>query len=136
MLIFALIVACIYCIMALFDSSLAGEGGRKLGEYLRGSWGGAVIVPLLFVLYVCIAKLLKFRIPKLRRQFFGTIMLYLSFTFLLGLLKETGWSSEALILTPGGFGSGLAKLFVLSLHLPLHPIQSGLDTFLVLISFH
>lgn len=114
MLIFALIVACIYCIMALFDSSLAGEGGRKLGEYLRGTWGGAVIVPLLFVLYVCIAKLLKFRIPKLRRQFFGTIMLYLSFTFLLGLLKETGWSSEALILTPGGFGSGLAKFFVLN----------------------
>lgn len=114
MLLFAIIIACIYCAMALFDSSLAGEGGRKLGEYLRSSWGGAVIVPLLFALYVCVAKLLKFRIPRLRRQFFGTVMLYLSFTFLLGVLKETGWSSEAVIFTPGSFGSGLGKFFVLN----------------------
>ncbi len=111
---FVLIIACIYCIMALFDSSLSGEGGRKWGEYLRGSFGGALIVPLLFVLYVCIARLLKFRIPKLRRQFFGTLMLYISFSFLLGLLKESGWSSEALLFTPGSFGGGLAKFFVLN----------------------
>ena len=111
---FVLIIACIYCIMALFDSSLAGEGGRKWGEYLRGSLGGALIVPLLFVLYVCTAKLLKFRIPKLRRQFFGTLMLYISFSFLLGLLKESGWSSEALLFTPGSFGGGLAKFFILN----------------------
>ena len=111
---FVLIIACIYCIMALFDSSLAGEGGRKWGEYLRGSFGGALIVPLLFVLYVCTARLLKFRIPKLRRQFFGTLMLYISFSFLLGLLKESGWSSQALLFTPGSFGGGLAKFFVLN----------------------
>ena len=111
---FVLIIACIYCIMALFDSSLAGEGGRKWGEYLRGSFGGALIVPLLFVLYVCAARLLKFRIPKLRRQFFGTLMLYISFSFLLGLLKESGWSSEALLFTPGSFGGGLAKFFILN----------------------
>ena len=114
MLLFALIIACIYCIMALFGSSLTGEGGRVLGDYLRGFWGGAVIVLLLFALYVSIARLLKLRIPRLRRQFFGTLMLYLSFTFLLGVLKESGWTSEAVLFRPGNLGSGLAKFFVLN----------------------
>ena len=114
LLLFVLVIACIYCIMAFFDSSLAGEGGRKLGEYLRGVWGGAVILPILFLLYTCAAKLLKFRIPKFRRQFFGTLMLYISFSFLLGLLSESGWSSKMLLFTPGKVGGGLAKFFVLN----------------------
>lgn len=111
---FLLIIGCIYCVMALFGSSLVGEGGRNWGEYLRGTWGGAVIVPLLFVLYACGAKLFKLRIPRFRRQFFGTLMLYFSFMFLLGLLKESGWSSDAVLFAPGKFGSGLAKFFVLN----------------------
>ena len=114
LLLFVLVIACIYFIMAFFDSSLSGDGGRKLGEYLRSVWGGAVILPILFVLYTCGAKLLKFKIPKFRRQFFGTLMLYISFSFLLGLLKESGWSSDMLIFTPGTFGGGLAKFFVLN----------------------
>ncbi len=114
MLSFALIIACIYSILALFDSSLTGEGGKVLGGYLRGFWGGAVIVLLLFALYVSVARLLKFRIPRLRRQFFGTIMLYISFMFLLGVLKESGWTSEAILFTPGNLGSSLAKFFVLN----------------------
>ncbi|MBQ7169183.1 MAG: DNA translocase FtsK [Synergistaceae bacterium] len=114
MLLFVLIIACIYCIMALFGSSLTGEGGKVLGDYLRGFWGGAVIVLLLFALYVSAARLFKLRIPRLRRQFFGTLMLYLSFTFLLGVLKESGWTSESVLFTPGNLGSGLAKFFVLN----------------------
>ena len=114
MLMFFLVIACIYCIMSFFDSSLAGEAGRKFGEYLRGVWGGAVILPILFFLYTCAAKLLKFRIPKFRRQLFGTLMLYVSFSFLLGLLRESGWTSEMLLFTPGNIGGGLAKFFVLN----------------------
>ena len=114
LLLFVAVIACIYCIMAFFDSSLAGEGGRSLGQYLRGVWGGAVILPILFLLYTCAAKLLKFRIPKFRRQFFGTLMLYISFSFLLGLLRESGWTSESFLFTPGRFGGGLAKFFILN----------------------
>ena len=114
MLLFGIIVACIYCVMSLFGSSLTGEAGKSLGAYLRDTWGGAVIVPLLFVLYACVGKLLKFRIPRFRRQFFGTLILYLSFTFLLGLLKESGWSSEAVIFAPGKFGAGTAKFLILN----------------------
>lgn len=111
---FIVIIACVYCLMSLFGSSLTGEGGRQLGNYLRNSWGGPVIVIILFAMYISAAKLLKFRVLKLRRQFFGTIILYVSFAFMLGLLNESGWSSELTLLTAGKFGSGLAHFCVLN----------------------
>ena len=112
---FVLVILCIYSILSLFDSRLAGEGGREWGKYLRDSWGGAVIVLLLFGMYVCGAKLLRFRIPRLPRQVLGTIALYVSLAFMLGFLRETGWESKATLFLPGGFGSGLAKFFVLNI---------------------
>ena len=114
LILFFMIILCIYFILALFDSSFSGEGGREWGKYLRNAWGGAVIVPLLFWLYLCTAKLLKFRVPRVPRQVLGTIQLYISFAFLLGLLRETGWNSEATLFIPGSVGSGLAKFFVLN----------------------
>ena len=110
-----MIILCIYFILALFDSSLAGDSGRSLGNSLRASFGGALIVLLLFLLYLCIASLMEFRIPLLPRQILGTLQLYISFAFMLGLLKETGWDSEAVLFMPGALGHGLAKFFVLNI---------------------
>lgn len=73
-----------------------------------------MIVPLLFWLYLCVAKLFRFRIPRLPRQILGTIQLYISFAFMLGLLRESGWVSEWTLLRPGDFGLGLARFFVLN----------------------
>ena len=115
LILFVLVILCIYLMLALFDSSLTGEGGREWGRYLRDKWGGAVIVILLFWLYLCIAKFMRLRIPKLPRQILGTVQLYISFALMLGFLKETGWDSELTLLRPGSFGSGLAKLFVLNI---------------------
>ena len=112
---FVMIILCVYLILALFDSPLTGEGGREWGRYLRTSWGGASIVPMLFVLYVSAAKLLKLRIPRVPRQVLGTLQLYISFSFLLGLLRETGWQSERTLFIPGNFGTGLAKFFILNI---------------------
>lgn len=114
LLLFVLIIFCFYCILALFDSSFTGEGGREWGKYLRDSWGGALIVPLLFIFYLCIAKLLKFRVPRVRRQILGTLQLYISFSFMLGLLRETGWRSDWTLFQPGGFGHGLARFFTVN----------------------
>ena len=112
---FVLVILCIYSTLSLFDSRLAGEGGREWGKYLRGTWGGAIIVLLLFGMYVCVARLLRFRIPRLRRQVFGTLSLYVSLAFMLGFLRETGWESDATLFMPGSFGLGLAKFFVLNI---------------------
>ncbi len=114
LLIFFGALLCIYFILSLFGSSLTGDGGREWGRYLKTVWGGAVFVPLLFMLYVCTAKLLRLKAPRLRRQTFGTIMLYISLAFLLGVLSESGWSSELTLFAPGRFGLGLAKFFMLN----------------------
>ena len=114
-ILFLLIILCVYFILALFDSSLAGEGGREFGNYLRRAWGGALLVLLLFWLYLCIALLMDFRIPLLPRQVLGTVQLYISFSFMLGLLRESGWNSNATLFMPGAFGHGLAKFFVLNI---------------------
>ena len=110
-----LIIICLYFIFALFGSSLVGNSGEELGFYLRTAWGGAVVVPLLFWLYLCVAKLMKLRVPFLPRQILGTIQLYISFAFMLGLLKETGWNSELTLFLPGNFGRGLAHFFYLNI---------------------
>ena len=112
---FVMIILCIYFILSLFDSGLAGDSGRNLGRTLRASFGGAMIVLLLFWLYLCIALFMKFRVPLLPRQILGTLQLYISFAFMLGLLKEAGFDSEAVLFVPGAFGHGLAKFFVLNI---------------------
>lgn len=115
LILFVLVILCVYFIMALFDSVLTGDSGREWGKYLRDNWGGAVIVLLLFWMYLCVAKLMKFRIPRFPRQILGTVQLYISFAFMLGLLRETGWSSDWTLSLPGKFGQGLAHFFVLNI---------------------
>ena len=114
-ILFILVILCLYFILALFGNSLTGDSGREVGIYLRTAWGGAVLVPLLFWLYLCAAKLLKLKVPNLPRQVLGTLQLYISFAFMLGLLRETGWNSELTLFAPGKFGHGLAHFFVLNL---------------------
>lgn len=113
-ILFVLMILCVYFILALFGSSFVGDTGREWGVYLRVAWGGAVLVPLLFWLYLCVAKFLNFSVPYLPRQILGTLQLYISFAFMLGLLHETGWDSEATLFLPGRFGQGLAHFFVLN----------------------
>ena len=114
-ILFILVILCLYFILALFGSSLTGSSGQEWGIYLRTAWGGAVLVPLLFWLYLCAAKLLRLKVPNLPRQILGTLQLYISFAFMLGLLRETGWNSELTLFAPGNFGQALAHFFVLNL---------------------
>ncbi|MBQ7559410.1 MAG: hypothetical protein IJT20_04095 [Synergistaceae bacterium] len=107
-ILFILVILCLYFILALFGSSLTGSSGQEWGIYLRTAWGGAVLVPLLFWLYLCAAKLLRLKVPNLPRQILGTLQLYISFAFMLGLLRETGWNSELTLFAPGNFGQALA----------------------------
>ena len=110
-----LMIMCLYFIFALFGSPLVGNAGEELGFYLRTAWGGALTVPLLFWLYLCAAGLMKLQVPYIPRQILGTVQLYVSFAFMLGLLKETGWNSELTLFMPGNFGRGLAHFFYLNL---------------------
>ncbi len=108
-------IAGIYLMLTLADNHITGGDGRKLGNFLRSVFGGGFFLIILFWLYICVAKLLKFRIPRFRRQIFGTLQLYISFAFLLGLLSESGYTSDWKILTPGAVGNMLAGFFLLNI---------------------
>ncbi len=115
LMLFVVVIACVYLLLSLFGSSLTGETGQSWGKYLRETWGGAVVVLLLFGLYVGISKFMRLRIPRLPRQVLGTLQLYISFAFTLGVLRESGWTSEMTLFLPGSIGSGLAKFFMLNI---------------------
>lgn len=114
LILFVMVIAIIYFVLSLFGSSLTGEGGKVWGDYLRGTWGGGVIILLLFWLYVCVAGFVKVRIPKFPRQLLGTLQLYISVAFLLGYLRHSGWEYDAVLVTPGSIGYGIARFFVLN----------------------
>ena len=113
--VFFLIAAGVYLIAVLFDSAWTGQSGRRVGEYLRTVWGGATLVPLLFWLYLCLARLVRSRVPRPLGQILGTAQLYLSLAFLLGLARHVGWNPGWTIAEPGEVGAALARFFVLNL---------------------
>ncbi|CAM1381075.1 DNA translocase FtsK [Fretibacterium fastidiosum] len=110
-----LIAVDVYVMAALFNSSWVGQSGGRLGEYLRTVWGGAVLIPLLFLLYLCFARLVRFRIPRPLGQVLGTAQLYVSLAFMLGIARHVGWNPAWSFFEPGEVGRVLARLFVLNL---------------------
>ena len=115
LVLFFFAAAGMYLIAALFDSAWTGASGRQIGAYLRAAWGGALLVPLLFWLYLCFAWFIRLRIPRPLGQILGTCQLYLSIAFMLGLFRRVGWHSSWLLAEPGRVGDGLAHFFVLNL---------------------
>ena len=110
-----LIAVDVYVMAALFNSSWVGQSGGQIGEYLRTVWGGAVLIPLLFLLYLCFARLVRFRIPRPLGQILGTAQLYVSLAFMLGIAQYVGWNPTWSFFEPGSVGRVLARLFVLNL---------------------
>lgn len=115
LVVFLFIAAAIFLIGTLLDSSWTGLRGRLLGNYLRTTWGGALLIPLLFLIYLCIAWFAKTKIPRPLGQILGTIQLYLSTAFMLGLFKQAHWDISWMLATPGLIGNNLARFFVLNL---------------------
>ena len=115
LVILLLIAVDVYVMASLFNSSWVGQSGGQIGEYLRTVWGGAVLIPLLFLLYLCFARLVRFRIPRPLGQILGTAQLYVSLAFMLGIAQYVGWNPTWSFFEPGSVGRVLARLFVLNL---------------------
>ena len=113
--IFFLTAAGVYLVAAFLGGAWTGASGRHIGTWLRSVWGGALLVPLLFWLYLCLAWFVRFRVPRPLGQVLGTLQLYLSIAFMLGLFRKVGWDSNWLLAEPGRVGEGLAHFFVLNL---------------------
>ena len=105
----------LYIIGALLSSSWTGAQGQLVGEYLRRTWGGALLVPLLFLIYLCIVWFARSRIPRPLGQIVGTLLLYLTTVLVLGLLEESQLPLPWVGAEPGRVGNNLAKFFVVNL---------------------
>ena len=99
LVLFFFAAAGMYLIAALFDSAWTGASGRQIGAYLRAAWGGALLVPLLFWLYLCFAWFIRLRIPRPLGQILGTCQLH---CFHAGLVSEGRMEFE---LDPGRTGA-------------------------------
>ena len=115
LIVFFLIGLGVYLILALLGSSWVGETGREWGNRMRENWGGALLVPLLFWIYLCLARLARSRVPHPLGQILGTVQLYLSLALMLGIARQTGWNPGWGLSEPGKAGVVLARFFLLNL---------------------
>jgi S-DNA-T family DNA segregation ATPase FtsK/SpoIIIE len=115
LVVFVFMSGILYLIGTLIDTPWTGTQGQAIGAYLRRTGGGALAVPLLFLLYLCIAWFARSRIPRPLGQIFGTLQLYFSTAFILGLFRYAGGNLSWALAEPGRVGDALSKFFVMNL---------------------
>ncbi|MBR1602073.1 MAG: hypothetical protein IJ667_01365 [Synergistaceae bacterium] len=115
---FCLMLAGFYFILAVLNFPLIGRRGLAHGEYLRSRWGGAVIVIFLFWIYLCFARLMRVRVPRITAQILGTLMLYFALNFIFGLVRYAGLNAGLALFTPSYTGLSLAGFCVLNFGAP------------------
>ncbi|MDR1875771.1 MAG: DNA translocase FtsK 4TM domain-containing protein, partial [Synergistaceae bacterium] len=108
----------LYLAGSLLGISWTGIRGRMLGEYLRTTWGGALLVPVAFLFYICVAWITGKQIPRPLGQIVGTLQLYFTTAFALGLIRYVDLTLPWVWGEPGHVGRGLARFFVLNLGAP------------------
>ena len=95
---------------ASFYTPWTGTLGRRISSSILETVGGASIIPVLFVLYFSISRLLTRKVPHLIRQFAGTVILFFTASLLLGLNTMTSEGANYPIwLSPGIFGTSFSK---------------------------
>ena len=97
-------------LIAAFYTPWTGMLGRDISSFILRSVGGASVIPILFVLYFSLSRLLSRKIPHLLRQSIGTFLVFMTASLLLGLNAMT--SDDAgypLWLSPGSFGTSVAS---------------------------
>ena len=84
--------------------------GLWLENYLIDICGGAVIIPILFTIYITAVKFINMYTPHIIRQTLGTIVFYLAAALTLGLFHNTSWSdSIPRLLQAGVWGRYIAE---------------------------
>jgi len=84
--------------------------GLLFENYIISLCGGAVIIPLLFLIYATTARFLNMDIPHFLRLLTGTIIFYFSAALTLGLFHNTSWSeSIPRLMQAGVWGRDMAE---------------------------
>lgn len=111
MLFYAFILLISLYLTASLYTNWTGTFGTKMAYYILKSIGGAVLIPMLFVSYFSISKLLVRPIPHPYRQAAATFVLFLLAGLLLGLNTITASDStqNPLWLSSGTLGLIMAE---------------------------
>jgi S-DNA-T family DNA segregation ATPase FtsK/SpoIIIE len=87
--------------------------GLWLENYLINVCGGAIVIPILFLIYVTAIKFMNMNTPRFFRQLSGTIVFYLTAALTLGLFRITSWSgSIPRLLQAGVWGQDIAGFLI------------------------
>lgn len=103
-----LIFAFILYVLASIFSLRTGIWGDAIRFSLLRNWGGAILIPVFFGGYLCIAYFLKTGAKGLLSQALGTLLLFLCTALLFGLFQTARIFQGFPLFTPGYLGQGLA----------------------------
>lgn len=111
-LIVLLFVQCLF-VLASFYTDWTGQYGEKIAALILKYAGGAVAIPLCFVVYGSILHFFSREIPSKWRQIAATVMLYIIAATVLGIKEMTGGASSYQWLVAGVAGLTCAsKIFM------------------------
>ena len=103
-----LIFAFLLYVLASIFSLRTGVWGDAIRFSLLRNWGGAILIPVFFGGYLCIAYFLKTGAKGFLSQALGTFLLFLCTALLFGLFQTTRIFQGFSLFTPGYLGQGLA----------------------------
>lgn len=110
---FFLFLAIVYAIASLF-SFWTGRVGVEIQTSLTTRAGGAVLIVLLFMGYICFSILLRRKIYRILAQTLATLFLFTSAALVLGLFSRFVLQPHWTLLKPGFFGQNLAQFFMVN----------------------
>lgn len=107
-----LLVVDVFLVSSLF-TRWTGSLGTAAREGLFATFGGGVLILLLYVGYLCGSTILRKKVPRALRQTAGTVLLYLCSTLVLGLSEMSSGAAAKggplSLLSPGALGRWLAS---------------------------
>ncbi|MDO4988321.1 MAG: DNA translocase FtsK [Synergistes sp.] len=111
-LLFVLMIFVVFSAVSVY-TNLTGDMGSSIASFLLVKFGGAVIIPLIFIFVFCVAAIFFSVGRRMIKYALGTLCLYLFAAMLLGLNRITHDAAAALhpTLSAGEMGIALS-LFV------------------------
>ena len=107
--VFIVLLIATYITASIFSLS-TGTWGKIIKYYLVDNFGGAILIPLLYIGYMSISFLLRKRVPSFIRQLAGTIALFFCCSHVLGLFSISGTTFPFDIMYPGKMGTYIATI--------------------------
>ena len=110
-ILFLLLSGSVYVLASLL-TPWTGLWGKNIASFLISRFSGAVVIPCFFVFFVLASLFFKRSIHRFFYQAAATLLLFVTSSFLLGLLQASGTIWKYPLFFPGDFGTLLSTFFL------------------------